>query len=107
MEYYARVLDGLVVQVVVSSFDSLPNHSDSSVWVKTFVDGSQRFNRAGPGFAYDETLDAFIPPQPYVSWVLDETTCLWAAPIAYPAEGEHVWDEKAGDWVEVAEDTVE
>ena len=66
-----------------------------------------RFNYAGIGFTYDETRDAFIPPQPYASWALDEDTCLWAAPIAYPAEGFHVWDEEAGDWVEVTEDTVE
>jgi hypothetical protein len=59
-----------------------------------------RFNYAGIGYSYDETRDAFIPPQPYPSWVLDEDTCLWVAPIAYPAEGDHVWDEQAGDWVE-------
>jgi len=58
-----------------------------------------RFNYAGIGFTYDENRDAFIPPQPYASWVLDEDTCLWEAPIAYPAEGVHVWDEEAGDWV--------
>jgi hypothetical protein len=44
-----------------------------------------RFNYAGIGFTYDENRDAFIPPQPYASWVLDEDTCLWVAPIAYPA----------------------
>ena len=60
-----------------------------------------RFNYAGIGFTYDENRDAFIPPQPYASWVLDEDTCLWVAPIAYPAEGMHTWDEQAGDWVEV------
>ena len=60
-----------------------------------------RFNYAGIGFTYDENRDAFIPPQPYASWVLDEATCLWVAPIAYPADGDHVWDEQAGDWVEV------
>jgi len=65
-----------------------------------------RFNYAGIGFTYDETRDAFIPPQPYASWVLDEGTCLWVAPIAYPAEGDHVWDEEAGDWVEVTDETV-
>ena len=58
------------------------------------------------GFTYDETRDAFIPPQPYASWVLDEDTCLWVAPIAYPAEGDHVWDEQAGDWEEVPDETV-
>ena len=66
-----------------------------------------RYNYAGIGFTYDETRDAFIPPQPYASWVLDEDTCLWVAPIAYPAEGDHVWDEEAGDWVEVPEPAVE
>jgi len=65
-----------------------------------------RFNYAGIGFTYDADRDAFIPPQPHASWVLDETTCLWIAPIAYPAEGVHVWDEEAGDWVEVTDETV-
>ena len=64
-----------------------------------------RFNYAGIGFTYDEARDAFIPPQPYASWVLDEDTCLWVAPIAYPAEGVHTWDEEAGDWVEVTDET--
>ena len=65
-----------------------------------------RYNYAGIGYSYDENRDAFIPPQPYASWVLDEDTCLWVAPIAYPAEGDHVWDEQAGDWVEVTDETV-
>jgi len=65
-----------------------------------------RFNYAGIGFTYDADRDAFIPPQPYASWVLDEDTCLWVAPIAYPAEGVHVWDEQAGDWVEVTDETL-
>ena len=60
-----------------------------------------RYNYAGIGHTYDATRDAFIPPQPFASWVLDEGTCLWVAPIAYPAEGAHTWDEQAGDWVEV------
>ena len=63
-----------------------------------------RFNYAGIGHTYDENRDAFIPPQPYPSWVLDEETCLWVAPIAYPAEGVHTWDEQAGDWVEVTDE---
>jgi len=65
-----------------------------------------RFNYAGIGHTYDADRDAFIPPQPYPSWVLDEATCQWVAPIAYPAEGDHVWDEEAGDWVEVTDETV-
>ena len=65
-----------------------------------------RYNYAGIGYSYDEDRDAFIPPQPYASWVLDEDTCLWVAPIAYPAEGVHVWDEEAGDWIEVQDEAV-
>ena len=63
-----------------------------------------RYNYAGIGHTYDGDRDAFIPPQPYASWVLDDDTCLWEAPIAYPAEGDHVWDEQAGDWVEVTDE---
>ena len=59
-----------------------------------------RFNYAGIGFTYDEARDAFIPPQPYPSWVLDEDTCLWVAPVPMPEDGgEYRWDEEAGDWV--------
>ncbi len=66
-----------------------------------------RFNYAGIGFTYDEDRDAFIPPKPYDSWVLDETTCLWVAPIDYPADGgEYTWDEETGDWVEVPDEAI-
>jgi len=61
-----------------------------------------RFNYAGVGFTYDADRDAFIPPKPFDSWVLDEDTCLWVAPIPYPEDGaSYSWDEDAGDWVEV------
>jgi len=65
-----------------------------------------RYNYAGIGFTYDENRDAFIPPQPYASWVLDEATCQWVAPIDYPADGgQYVWDETYTDWVEVQDET--
>lgn len=58
-----------------------------------------RGNYAGIGYRYDDTLDAFIPPQPFPSWTLDETTCLWVAPVPYPDDGEpYVWDENALNW---------
>ena len=64
-----------------------------------------RFNAAGIGFTYDEARDAFIPPTPHPSWVLDEATCLWVAPIDYPADGgQYVWDEETTDWVEVQDE---
>ena len=66
-----------------------------------------RFNYAGIGFTYDADRDAFIPPKPFDSWVLDETTCLWVAPIDYPEDGgEYTWDEETGDWVEVPDEAV-
>jgi len=61
-----------------------------------------RKNYAGIGFTYDLERDAFIPPKPFESWLLDEVTCLWQAPIEYPSDGgSYVWDESEGDWVEV------
>ena len=63
-----------------------------------------RKNYAGLGYTYDETRDAFIPPKPYASWVLNEQTCLWEAPVAYPDDGgRYTWDEDAGAWVEMAD----
>jgi len=66
-----------------------------------------RFNYAGIGFTFDPdkgTDGAFIPPKPFESWVLDEDTCLWVAPVPYPTdEGSYSWDEDAGDWVAVEE----
>jgi hypothetical protein len=61
-----------------------------------------RYNYAGLGFSYDPERDAFIPPKPFESWILDEATCLWQAPIPYPEDGgSYSWDESEGDWVEV------
>lgn len=59
-----------------------------------------RKNYAGIGFTYDEIRDAFIPPKPYNSWVLNEDTCLWEAPIPYPTDGlDYTWDEPTVQWV--------
>jgi hypothetical protein len=59
-----------------------------------------RMNYAGIGFTYDEDRDAFIPPQPYPSWVLDEDTCLWEAPVTYPTDGNnYYWDENSQNWI--------
>ena len=59
-----------------------------------------RKNYAGIGMTYDADRDAFIPPKPFESWVLNEDTCLWVAPVPYPTDGEaYIWDEDAGDWI--------
>lgn len=63
-----------------------------------------RKNYAGVGYTYDSQRDAFIPPKPFASWVLNEDTCLWDAPVAAPDDGKiYVWDEDAQNWVEVTE----
>jgi hypothetical protein len=63
-----------------------------------------RGNYAGIGYRYDDNLDAFIPPQPYPSWVLNETTCLWDAPVARPDDGLlYNWDEASQSWQEVTD----
>ena len=66
-----------------------------------------RKNYAGVGFTYDKDRDAFIPPKPYDSWVLNEETCLWEAPVPYPDDGnDYTWDEETTNWVLVEEPTV-
>jgi hypothetical protein len=63
-----------------------------------------RKNYAGLGYAYDATRDAFIPPQPFPSWVLDESSCLWEAPVPYPTDGKrYSWDEDTTSWMEIPE----
>jgi hypothetical protein len=58
-----------------------------------------RKNYAGIGYTYDSGRDAFIPPKPFNSWVLDENTCLWTAPLAYPNDGQfYIWNEEAVSW---------
>ena len=65
-----------------------------------------RKNYAGIGYTYDEERDAFIPPKPFESWVLNDDTCLWESPVPYPSDGErYTWDEEAGAWIEVVDET--
>lgn len=70
-------------------------------WLQTSYNGNMRKNFAGAGFTYDSDRDAFIPPKPYNSWVLNEDTCQWEAPVAMP-EGDvyYVWDEDTTSWIE-------
>ena len=66
---------------------------------RTSYNNNIRFNYAGIGFTYDAVRDAFISPKPYPSWVLDEATCRWVAPVPYPATGRWNWDEATLSWV--------
>jgi hypothetical protein len=68
-------------------------------WKQTYQDG-RRKNYAGIGYSYDKTRDAFIPPQPYPSWLLDEDTCRWDAPTPMPDDGKRYgWDEDTTNWI--------
>lgn len=68
-------------------------------WIKTSYNGNIRKNFAGVGHLYDPVLDAFIAPQPFPSWYLNEETCQWEAPVDYPTDGLiYNWDEDSLDW---------
>ena len=72
------------------------------VWKQTSYNNNFRKNFAGIGFKYDQTRDAFIPPKPYNSWILNEDTCLWEAPIPYPEDNKNYnWNETNQTWVEI------
>lgn len=74
----------------------------STHWKQTSYNGNMRKNYAGIGYTYDAGRDAFIPPQPFASWVLDEVTCNWNAPAPMPQDGKiYRWDEPTVSWVEV------
>ena len=114
MSHFAKVNNGIVEQVIVAEPEFFETFVDSSPgeWVQTSYNtrggvhtlgGTPlRKNYAGIGYTYDRVRDAFIPPQPYASWTLNEDTCLWDAPVAYPDDGNmYTWDEATTNWVEV------
>ena len=114
MSHFAKVNNGIVVQVIVAEPEFFNTFVDSSpgAWIQTsynthggvHANGGTplRKNYAGIGYSYDAGRDAFIPPKPYPSWTLNDTTCLWDAPVAYPTDGKvYSWDEANSNWVEV------
>lgn len=100
MSHFAKVVNGVVTNVLVADQDFIDNMLDTSPgrWIETFKDRSQRKNYAGIGFSYDFDRDAFIPPKPYASWTLDEDTCLWEPPVAHPGDGAYNWNEETTSW---------
>ena len=114
MAHFAKVVDGKVSQVIVAEKEFFDTFVDSSPgeWIQTSYNTHggvhatggtpMRKNYAGIGFTYDRTRDAFIPPQPFASWTLNDSTCLWNAPVAMPTDGKfYNWDEATTAWVEV------
>lgn len=115
MAHFAKVADGKVVQVIVAEPEFFNTFVDSSpgVWIQTSYNtrGGKhllggvpfRKNYAGIGYSYDPVRDAFIPPQPFPSWTLNEDSCLWQSPIPEPLDGNRYrWDEVMQSWISVA-----
>ena len=83
-----------------AGIDFLTSLHGHSLWKQTSYNGLFRKNYCGVGHTYDESRDAFIAPKPWASWTLNETTCQWEAPVAYPTDGEsYSWDEETTSWV--------
>jgi hypothetical protein len=117
MSHFAKVENAIVTQVIVAEQDFVD--TQEGTWVQTsyntrggihYAPNSQepdggvalRKNYAGIGYTYDAARDAFIPPQPYPSWLLDEDTCLWEAPVPHPNDGKlYNWNEDTVSWVEL------
>ncbi len=110
MAHYAYLdNNNTVVTVIVGKHETeLINGLDTETYYaqgtpytvkRTSYNNNIRFNFAGIGFTYDTARDAFIAPKPYASWVLDEATCRWVAPVPYPATGQWLWDEATLSWV--------
>jgi hypothetical protein len=113
MGHFAKVSNGVVTQVIVAEpefFDTFIDNSPGA-WIQTSYNTHAgqhpegrplRKNYAGIGFTYDSVRDAFIPPQPFPSWVLNEDTCLWDAPTPMPTDDKpYTWDESTTSWVVV------
>ena len=117
MAHFAEIIDGIVARViVVDNADTAQGGVEDGAigaafchnllggeWVQTSYNNNIRYNSAGIGYTYDTVRDAFYTPKPYPSWVLNETTCLWEAPVPMPVPNnppQYVWDEATLGWVE-------
>jgi hypothetical protein len=110
MAHYAFLnSDNIVTEVIVGIDETeLIEGLDPETWYgnfrgqvckRTSANGNIRKNYAGQGYFYDAERDAFIPPKPYDSWLLDEETCKWEAPVPYPTDGfTYYWNEENVDW---------
>jgi len=104
MSHYAKVEDNLVTRVIVAEPEFFESFVDSSPgeWIQCSYNDNIRKNYPGIGYTYDSVRDAFIPPKPYTSWALNETTCRWEAPVEIPDnDTEYTWNEDNQSWDEV------
>ena len=117
MAFFAKLGTGNIVEQVISinnavitdangvEQEQLGNdfinklYNTRDVWKQTSYNGNIRKNYAAKGYTYDQTRDAFIPPKLYPSWTLNETTCNWISPVAYPTDGQkYTWNETNQTW---------
>jgi hypothetical protein len=111
MAHFAKVNNGIVERVIVAEAEFFDTFVDDSpgTWIQTSYNtyGGEhklggtplRKNYAGIGFSYDSTRDAFYEPKPYPSWTLNDDTCLWEPPVAYPDDGNmYTWNEETQAW---------
>jgi hypothetical protein len=116
MAHFAKLGTGNIVEkVIVVNNNDVPTeqaginfinnlYNTNDVWVQTSYNGNFRKNFAGKGFKYDSDRDVFIPPQPYTSWTLNETTYQWEAPVSRPTENDQLgyeWNEITKTWDEI------
>jgi hypothetical protein len=115
MSHYAKIENSIVVDIIVAEQDFIDTLEDKEKYIQTSYNtyGGKhydengiednkphlRYNYAGIGYTYDEIRDAFIPPKPFGSWVLNERTCLWESPIPYPQDNNrYIWNEDILGW---------
>jgi hypothetical protein len=125
MSHFAQVIDGIVKDIIVAQQDFINTLSDPQNWIETsyntrgnlhYPPGSSipdkktplRGNYAGIGYVYDEVNDVFYMPQPYPSWILNNSTWTWEAPIPYPNDNNsYAWDEPTISWILAKDDILE
>ena len=94
-----ELLDSNGVEQESIGIDFLTKLTGWAIWKQTSYNSNIRKNYAGKGYIYDEDRDAFIPKKPFNSWLLNETTCQWEAPVAYPTDGQYyTWNETIVNW---------
>ena len=115
MAHYAFITNGIVTEVITGIDETeLIEGLNTETWYgnlrnqlckRTSYNNNIRFNYAGIGYSYDEVRDAFIPPKPFNSWLLDEATCQWNPPIPYPSDSQmYRWNEELLQWKEITND---
>lgn len=116
MAHFAKIENNVVTQVIVVANKDTADANGvekeyigqafcerlfGGTWKQTSYNGNFRKNYAGIGYTYNADIDAFVPPKPFPSWVLNNDTAQWEAPVPMPEGGMYSWDEDMGSWIEM------